>query len=198
MPNVANIENLISLLSSPTDAQLRELCATSYAEHIEFSNENVTNAVSVSSAFNTNRHTYSSGTYTPSSGSSIPANSTQYYFRVIENDVETYYKYRRDGYPNYWTNPYFTKDNEARTNYSVSNGTAYYSYYHPGWNDYPTSVQTTLINSLRTTIESIDATTIASLPDYYKLTAAGTDANPIVIDVTNGGGIYDKGGQLGD
>ena len=200
LPNVANIENLISLLSSPTDAQLRELCATSYAEHIEFSNENVTNAVSASSAFNTNRYTYNSstGTYTPSSGSSTPATNTQYYFRVIENDVETYYKYKRSNYPYYWTTVYFTKDNEARTNYSVSNGTAYYSYYHPGWNDYPTSVQTTLINSLRTTIESIDATTIASLPDYYKLTATGTDANPIVIDVTYGGGIYDKGGQLGD
>ena len=208
LPNVANIENLISLLSSPTDAQLRELCATFYAEHIEFSNENVTNAVSAHDAFygiggvstTINRYKYNGSTYSLDNDTvtSTDARNTQYYYRVVENDVETYYKYRRDGYPNYWTNPYFTKDNEARTNYSVSNGTAYYSYYHPGWNDYPTSVQTTLINSLRTTIESIDATTIASLPDYYKLTATGTDANPIVIDVTKGGGIYDKGGQLGD
>ena len=207
LPNATQIDDFISSIRNPN---VDSLCAVLYAQAIEFSNTNVTGAISASNAFNgnngveRNRWVYSNGTYTQPQGSSTTNQRTQYYFKVTENGVDTYYKYRKGNTgtsstsSTSWNTPRFTKATGGVTNYNVSTSETGYTYMHPGWESYTNDLKNNKRNIINNLTSAQTLETINSLPDYYKLTAEGTEANPIVVDVAQGGGIYDKGGQLGD
>ena len=211
LPNVTKIEQSINDIktTSYTSTQIEEFCASSYANHGEFSNTYTANAISVSTAFsgtNINKYYYKDGQFHLASGSMTDEEQrkTQFYFLVEEGSTKTYYKYAKNSSytskTDDWNNPRFTKQ-KPTTNpeeYGVTGSPEKFEYFYPGWTAYNTTLQNSYKSALESSINSAKSKDLSSLPDYYKLTAAGTDANPIVIDVTNGGGIYDKGGQLGD
>ncbi|MBQ9312413.1 MAG: T9SS type A sorting domain-containing protein [Bacteroidales bacterium] len=200
LPNATQIDDFISSIRNPN---VDSLCAVLYAQAIEFSNTNVTvtGAISASNAFNgtngvsRNRWVYSNGTYTQPQGSTTNQ-QTQYYFKVTENGVDTYYKYKNS--TSNWNNPRFTKATGGTSSYNVNSSEMGYQYMHPGWDSYTNDLKNNKRNIINNLTSAQTLETINSLPDYYKLTAEGTEANPIVVDVSQGGGIYDKGGQLGD
>ena len=198
LPNATQIDDFLYSVQNPN---VDSLCAVLYAQAIEFSNTSATGAISASNAFNgnngvsQNRWVYSNGDYTQSQGSTT--NQLQYYFKVTENGVDTYYKYRK-GNTNNWNTPRFTKATGGVTGYDVSTSETGYTYMHPGWESYTNDLKNNKRNIINNLTSAQTLETINSLPDYYKLTAEGTEANPIVVDVAQGGGIYDKGGQLGE
>ena len=214
LPDTTKIKQFIDKIKEEYDTEkLDELCSTYYENSIEWiaSGTQPSGSISAQDAFNgtngveVNRYYYNTDDqeYKPHSGNI--SSTQQYYFKVTDNSGVVYYKYRKNSNnsSNWTTNyPRFTKvkgdKSTTYTYFTIPSGNGPFQYYLPGWESYSDSKKTEKRNDLLSKINKVKNDIIPKLPKYYKLSAEGTDANPIVIDVTMGGGIYDKGNQLGD
>ncbi|MCQ2326096.1 MAG: T9SS type A sorting domain-containing protein [Bacteroidales bacterium] len=192
LPNITKLEDLSSALNS---GEKDRICEKMYEQHIMLGRVSTPCALWAAYVFENNQNVYrrnGDGDFVHSTGAFNIAN--EYYYHIT-GDQDVYYKYYLEAVGGGGIKVLFTdkKYGEAITSADT------FAYLYPGWNCYPDDLKNTYKNDI--TPENLtNITGLGDLSRYYKLTAAGTKANPIVVEQEVGanvsGGLYDKGGQL--
>ncbi|MCQ2326947.1 MAG: T9SS type A sorting domain-containing protein [Bacteroidales bacterium] len=199
LPNTEDLDDM-TLYFSGLDGlseveKIDKVCSKMYEQHIEYGDDNTAvenKTISAQTCFNSeNVYTTDDGiTYTKVGPGARTLPKTDYYYHIT-GDIDSYYR--------------FNEKTEGGSNIILITDKIYgrtpaagegYKYMYLGWEAYDNTKKQTY----RDEIENIGLDKISGIAEYshyYKLTAEGTNENPIIIDqVIGNGGIYDKGGQL--
>lgn len=183
LPNSSAIDEIIDNWRNNMDEDLND----AYGDEVVFTNTNSSGARDAKSEIlRGNFYTYSGGKWneTPFTNDNSWYNKVCGYSITI-NGVEKIYRYYcyKNGNNYTW---YFTDvENTNRNSNSdqLANSSHRFLYYYKGWSDYNASMKEPYKNAYN---EKLNAQ-----QKYYKLTATTP-----VVDITAGGGLFDKGNQL--
>lgn len=197
LPNATAINGIINGWKTNVDTDLEN----AYAQNVIFTNTNAAGARTVANEMLQSANGGQGNFYVYSTRNSrwdaINFTTTQngtYYnqtcgFKIIINDVVHYYRYFcvRSGNVGNRTYTWYFTDVEnttiASNNNSLASADHRFLYYYKGWDDYNASMKDVYREEY-----------LGRLDDqakYYKLTATTP-----VVDITSGGGLFDKGNQL--
>lgn len=184
LPNSSAIDDIIEGWRINMDEDLND----AYGDEVVFTNTNSAGARDAKSEIlRGNFYTYSSGRWneTPFTTDGAWYNKICGYSITIngEEKIYRYYCYRQNSSNHTW---YFTDvENTSRNSNStqLADASHRFLYYYKGWSDYNASMREPYLRDYE---EKLNAQ-----QKYYKLTATTP-----VVDITSGGGLFDKGNQL--
>ncbi|MCQ2326075.1 MAG: T9SS type A sorting domain-containing protein [Bacteroidales bacterium] len=199
LPNMTAVDNIVSTWRDNMENDLLD----AYAQNVIFTNtynasaRNTTNEMkAIADGGAGNFYTYNTGVWTRMSPNSSNDYNKICGYSITIDGQEHYYRYfcvRGGSIGNRTYTWYFTDVENttiASNNNSLASDDHRFLYYYKGWVDYDESMKEKYIADYTAKLDK--------QAQYYRLTAPGTSANPIIVDITAGGGLFDKGGQLGN